>query len=115
MDARTKTKLVNALMTKYKKLYEDVHGTKPKFNSNTEKWGFGYMLDDLDSEAMTTLEYYFSLKKQHSSQDLLRNYPDINQWMHEDIEDEAYRRRLREITKKKVEEHNTQWPQQPST
>lgn len=113
MDARTKTKMVNALMTTYISTYEDKHGRKPTFNRNTEKWGFGYMLEDLGAETMATLEYYFSLKREHTPQDLLRNYHDINKWMSEDAEDEVYRAQLREKTKKKVEEYEKKW-QKPS-
>lgn len=114
MDARTKTKLVNALMTKFIKLYEDKYGQKPKFNRNTEKWGFEYMLTDLGAEAQATLEYYFTLRRFHTSQDLLRNYHEVNQWRVEDIEDEANRRLLAEQTKQRVEEYRARWHQKPS-
>lgn len=115
MDAKTKTKLVNALMTKYIKLYEEKYDVRPKFNRYTEKWGFQDMFDDLGDDAQGTLEYYFTLKRFHSSKDLLSNYHDINTWRIEDIEDEANRRELAERTKKRVEEWEAQWRQKPST
>jgi hypothetical protein len=114
MDAKTKTRKVNALMTKFIQLYEDKYGTKPKFNRNTEKWGFGDMIEDLGAETFSTLEYYFTLRRYHSSQDLLRNYHDINEWMVEDSQDEVERRRLAVETNKRVEEHRARWHQQPS-
>lgn len=114
MDAKTKIKLVNALMTRFVKLYEDKHGSKPKFNRNTEKWGFEHMLIDLGAETQATLDYYFTLRRHHSSQDLLRHYHDINEWRIEDIEDEKNRQILAEQTKIRVEEHRERWHQKPS-
>jgi len=114
MDAKTKTQRVNILMSRFIKLYQDKYEIKPKLNRNTARWDFAYMLDDLGVEAAETLEYYFTLKKMHSTQDFLRNYSEINEWMHEDSEDEIYRKQLREETRKKVEEHDKQW-QKPST
>lgn len=116
MDAKTKTKLVNTLMTRFIKLYEDKYGDKPKFNRNTERWGFGYMVDDLKHEAIDTLDYYFTLSKRiHTSQELLKNYDQFNEWRLEDIEDEENRARLRVETKQRVEEYREQWHQKPST
>lgn len=114
MDQRNKTKLVNSLMTKFIKLYEDKYGSKPRLNRNTERWGFGYMLDDLGSDTFPTLEYYFTLRRFHDAQDLLRNYHEVSTWRHEDIEDEENRRKLAEETKKRVEESRERW-QKPST
>lgn len=116
MDAKTKTKLVNALMTKFIKLYEDKYGQQPKFNRNTEKWGFEYMLLDLGHEALPTLEYYFTLTRRlHTSQELLRNYHEFNEWRAEDIADAERRRQLAIETKKRVEEYRQTWQQKPST
>jgi hypothetical protein len=115
MDAKTKTRKVNALMTKFIQLYEDKYGQKPKFNRHTEKWGFEYMLDDLGIDAQATLEYYFTLKRNHTSQDFLRNYHEIGEWRREDEDDEANRRKLAEETKQRVEEHRARWEQKPST
>ena len=116
MDAKTKNKLVNALMNRFIKLYEDKYGVKPKFNRNTAKWGFEYFLEDVGAEAQDTLDYYFTLDRPngHSSQEFLRNYDDYNKWMIEDAEDAEYRRQLRLKTKQKVEEFEQKW-QPPST
>lgn len=111
MDSKTKTKLVNTLMSTFIKLYEDRHGKKPVFNRNTEKWGFQYLIDDLGEESQTTLAYYFTLDREHTSQDFLRNYHEFNKWMTEDAEDDARRKQLRAQTKKKVEEFEQQWQQ----
>jgi len=114
MDAKTKTKKVNALMTRYIQLYEDKYGRKPKFNRYTEKWGFIDMLDDLGFEAMPTLEYYFTLSgRNHTTLDLFRNSSDLNEWRVQDIEDEENRRLLAIQTKKRVEEHRQRWHQKP--
>lgn len=116
MDAKTKTRKVNALMTKYIQLYEDRYGVKPKFNRYTEKWGFENMLEDLGFEAMPTLEYYFTLARRvHTTSELLRGYPEFNEWRTQDIEDEENRRLLAIKTKERVEEHRKTWQQKPST
>lgn len=115
MDAKTKTRRVNALMTKFIQLYTDKYGQAPRFNRHTEKWGFDYMLDDLGVESLAVLEYYFTLKRNHTSQDFLRNYHEISVWRREDEEDTANRRKLAEETKTRVEEHRARWPQKPST
>lgn len=115
MDAKTKTRKVNALMTKFIQLYEQKYGEKPKFNRHTEKWGFDYMVDDLGVDALAALEYYFTLRRRHSSQDFLRNYHEINEWRIDDIEDEKNRRLLAEETKQRVEEYRNRWHQKPST
>lgn len=104
MDAKTKTKLVNMLMTRYVKLYENRYGKKPVFNRNTERWAFGYLLEDLGHEALPALEYYFTLKRSLNSSDFLKNYHEINQWRQEDEEDRVLRMRLAEKTKRRVEE-----------
>ena len=113
MDAKTKTKLVNALMSRFIKLYEDKYDVKPFFNRYTEKWGFQYFLEDIGAASQDLLDYYFTLAREHSAQDFLRNYQELNKWMIEDAADEAARRKLRADTKKKVEEFNKKW-QQPS-
>lgn len=115
MDAKTKTRKVNALMSKFIQLYEQKYGEKPKFNRHTEKWGFDYMVDDLGVDALAALEYYFTLRRRHASQDFLRNYHEINEWRIEDIEDEKNRRLLAEETKQRVEEYRNRWHQKPST
>lgn len=114
MDAKTTNKLVNALMSRFIKLYEEKYRIKPRFNRYTEKWGFQYLLEDLGAQSQAVLDYYFTLKREHTVQDLLRNYHDFDKWMTEDAEDEAYRRQLRAQTKQKVEEHEKKW-QRPST
>jgi hypothetical protein len=111
VDAKTKNQKVAILMKRFKQLYEDKYGQPPVFNSNTLRWSFGYLLDDLGASAMPTLEYYFTLKTNQEVQDFLRNYPEINKWMIEDAEDAEHRRRLRELTKKKVEEQSGGSPQ----
>ena len=115
MDKAAKTRKVNALMTKFIQLYTDKYGVKPKFNRNTEKWGFGDMVDDLGIDTLPTLEYYFTLKRNHAPIDLLRNYHEIDEWRIEDEEDEVNRRKLAIETKKRVEEHRERWHQKPST
>lgn len=115
MDAKTKTQRVNALMSRFIKLYEEKYGQKPSFNRHTEKWGFEYMLEDLGFEAQATMEYYFTLRRFHSSKDFLQNYHEFNQWRIEDEEDAVKRRELAEKTKKRVEEWEAQWHQKPST
>lgn len=114
MDQRAKTKLVNSLMSKFIQLYEDKYGEKPRFNRNTEKWGFGYMIDDLGAETFPTLEYYFTLRRFHTSQDLLKSYHEVSVWRVEDEEEEKERTILRQETKKRVEESRERW-QKPST
>jgi hypothetical protein len=113
VDARTKTKIVNALMTQFIKLYEQKYGIKPRFNRYTEKWGFEYFLEDCGASAQDLLDYYFTLNRSHTVQDFLRNYQDLSEWMTEDAADEEYRRQLREATKKKVEEFESQWHPKP--
>jgi len=111
MDRAAKTRKVNALMTKFIQLYEDKYGQKPRFNRNTEKWGFGYMVDDLGVDSFPTLEYYFTLRRNQTSADFLHNYHDINDWMREDAEDEIKREALLEQTKKRVKEYEDRWQQ----
>jgi alpha-galactosidase/6-phospho-beta-glucosidase family protein len=114
MDAKTRIKLVNALMTQFIKLYEDKYGVKPKFNRNTQKWAFEHMLADLGVDAQATMEYYFTLRRMHSPDDWKYNYEEINQWRVEDEEDEHNRRLLAVQTKERVEEANARWHQKPS-
>lgn len=113
MDAKTKTKQVNTLMSLYIRHYRDRYGVDPRFNRNTERWGFGYLLDDLGPKAFATLEYYFTLRRKHSTSDFLSNYHDLVDWMREDEEDEQMRQELREQTKQRVKEYEQQWQQQP--
>lgn len=113
MDAKRKTQLVNTLMTRFIQLYEDKYNQKPRFNRNTEKWGFGYMVDDLGAQTFATLEYYFTLRRYHSSGDLLKNYHEIAEWMEEDAKDEVERQTLLEQTKKRVEEYKEKWQTKP--
>jgi hypothetical protein len=72
-------------------------------------------VEDLGLDTLSTLEYYFTLKRNHSQLDLLRNYEEIDEWRREDEEDEVIRRKLAIETKKRVEEHRERWHQKPST
>lgn len=94
---------VNVLMSRYVSEFYKRYGQKPKFNRYKEKWGFEYMFEDLGSEAAGVIEYYFTLNRRHSPQDLLRNYEEISEWRVEDEKDAALRKQLRQETKKKVE------------
>lgn len=94
------------LLSLYEKTYNEKYGRKPSLNRHRDKWGFNDMVEDLGYErAQEVVAYYFELKYiGHPLQDLLRNYDRFSRIMKERAEDEVQRHRIREQTRKRVEE-----------
>jgi hypothetical protein len=95
-----------ALISLYEKLYADKYGQKPSVNRHRDKWGFQDMAEDLGYDrAQYIIRYYFDLKYVgHPLQTLLRSYDRFDEIDRDRQKDEANRLRLREMTKKRVEE-----------
>jgi hypothetical protein len=95
-----------SLISLYEKKYEQKYGSKPSINRHRDKWGFQDMVEDLGYDrAKYIVEYYFDLRYVgHPLQTLLRSYDRFDEIDRDRQNDEVNRLRLRELTKKKVEE-----------
>ena len=95
-----------SLISLFEKHYERKYGRKPSLNRHRDKWGFQDMVEDLGYDrAQEVVSYYFELRYVgHPLQDLLRNYDKFSRVMKERAEDEIERHRIREETRKRVEE-----------
>lgn len=96
----------HALISLYKKLYEQRHREKPTVNTHSVKWGLQDMISDYGyKRSQDILTFYLETERPaHPIDYLLYNYHKINQLMLDKAEDEANRIRLRAETKRRVEE-----------
>lgn len=112
MTDKTVVQQANALITKYVKLYEQTHGSKPLVNRYRDKWGFKSMIEDLGrDDAAKVIDYYFSLTKLHDLIDLFRSYDELHRNRLADEEDARRVAQLQIETAKRVKEYLEKWPQ----
>lgn len=98
---------VHSLVTYFLNAFKSKYDTAPKdFNRYRDKWGFQGMIEDYGMErSKAIIDYYFSTNKHyHPTNYLLFNYEKLNNAMLEREEDEANRKKLREESRKRVEE-----------
>lgn len=96
----------NALLTKYLSLYDRKYGKKPTINRYKEKWSMKDVIESVGyPRAQELLEYYFSTGRTgHPLQWFFYNFDRLDITLKELGSDEEKRRRLREQTKRRVEE-----------
>jgi hypothetical protein len=112
VSERSLAQQANALITKYVKLYTDRYGKAPVINRYRERWGFQSVIEDLGrGEADAVLEYYFSLRMDHSVQNFLRSYDELHK---NRLADEKDKRRVAQLhieTQRRVQEYLDKWHQ----
>jgi hypothetical protein len=106
MATQTRTQKAHALLRLYKEEYKKKFGYEPNVNSNRDKWGFMDMVDDVGYERSRLLiETFFTLYyENYELPKLFRNYDKVLEEQREWEEDQSERRRLRELTRQRVEE-----------
>ena len=91
----------------YKKLYKDKYGNTPVVNAYRDKWGMLDMLESLgEADTRLMLEYHLSTGAPPTLDWLYKNFDVLYRAYNEKIEDERNRERLRQETKKYMEELN---------
>lgn len=100
-------KLAHALVTKYSNLYELKYNRKLTINRHREKWAMQDVIDSVGYDrALELLEYYFRITKSgHPLAWFYYNFDKIDENMIKLQEDNDRRARLREQTKRMVEEN----------
>jgi len=100
-------KLAYALMDKYSNLFYLKYGRKPTMNKYKEKWAMVDVIDSITYDrAIEILEYYFKTTRSgHPLTWFYMNFDKLDEVMLKLEEDEARRARLREQTKRMVEEN----------
>lgn len=100
-------KLAHALVTKYSNLYELKYNKKPTMNRHREKWAMQDVLDSVGYDrALEILEYYFSVTKPgHPLAWFYFNFDKLDEVMVKLDQDKERRQKLREQTKRMVEEN----------
>jgi hypothetical protein len=94
------------LISLYQSLYKERYGSVPSMNKFREKWGMQDVIDSIGFDrTKCLLEYYFTTGKNgHPLQFFYYNFDKIDQVNKEAEKDKENRKRLREATKKMVEE-----------
>lgn len=103
----------NKLTTYYLETYEAKYGFKPVVNRHKARWGMDNVLEDLKpAQVMVLLDYYLETtsNSRHSLEWFFYNYDKLIEKREQYEKDEADRKRLREESKKRVEE----WRQKQS-
>lgn len=94
-----------ALITAYVAGYERVYGAKPTINRYRVKWG---MIDVIESvgydKAKELITYYFTCDARHSPEGFMNSFDRLEEMMVESQQDAARRARLREETRRRMEE-----------
>lgn len=106
MAKMTANQQAYALISLYEKYYTEKYGKKPSLNRHRDKWGFQDMVEDLGpDEAREIIKYYFETPRiDHPLQTLLRSYDQLARIRDERKNDEEDRLKMREETRKRVEE-----------
>jgi len=100
-------KLAYALMDKYSNLFALKYGRKPSLNKYKEKWAMVDVIDSISYDrAVEVLEYYFKTTRPgHPLTWFYMNFDKLDEVMLRLEEDESRRAKLREQTKRLVEEN----------
>lgn len=95
-----------ALLSLYEKLYSEKYNKSPRLNKFKEKWAMQDVIDSIGYERSRELiEYYFKVTKQgHPLQWFLYNFDRLDDMLLQSEEDALRRRKMREATKRMVEE-----------
>jgi hypothetical protein len=104
---KDEAKLAYALVTLYTNLYKNVYNRDPKVNKHRDKWAMQDVIDSVGYErAKQIMEYYFKITKPgHPMNWFLYNFDRLDDVMTKKQEDELRRQKLREQTKRMVEEN----------
>jgi hypothetical protein len=101
-----KNQQAQALLTLFIGLYEDKYGVKPTLNRYRLKWGAVDFIDSVGyTEAKAIVEYYMTVSTNHSFEYLLQSFDKIDTMRKERNSDDERRARLREETRRRVEEY----------
>ena len=104
--AKENSKLTYSLFSLYETLYAQKYSKKPRINKYKEKWAMGDVIDSIGFDrAKELLEYYFKVTKQgHPLQWFFYNFDRLDAMLIQSQADEIKRKKMREATKKMVEE-----------
>jgi hypothetical protein len=106
--AKENSKLTYSLLSLYETLYAQKYSKKPRINKYKEKWAMGDVIDSIGYDrSKELLEYYFKVTKQgHPLQWFFYNFDRLDDMLLQSQEDELRRKKMREATKKMVEERS---------
>ena len=95
-----------ALLSLYEKLYSDKYKKTARLNKFKEKWAMQDVIESVGYDrARELLEYYFRVTKQgHPLQWFFYNFDRLDDMLLQSEEDAQRRKKLREATKRMVEE-----------
>jgi hypothetical protein len=104
--AKADAKQPYALLSLYEKLYSEKYNKVARLNKFKEKWAMQDVIESVGYErARELLEYYFRVTKQgHPLQWFFYNFDRLDDMLIQSEEDARRRQKLREDTKKMVEE-----------
>ncbi len=104
--AKADSKQPYALLSLYEKLYSDKYQKTARLNKFKEKWAMQDVIESVGYErARELLEYYFRVTKQgHPIQWFFYNFDRLDDMLIQSEEDMRRRQKLRQATKKMVEE-----------
>lgn len=104
--AKADSKQPYALLSLYEKLYTEKYRKASRLNKFKEKWAMQDVIESVGYDrARELLEYYFRVTKQgHPIQWFFYNFDRLDDMLLQSQEDELRRRKMREATKKMVEE-----------
>ena len=106
--AKADTKQPYALLSLYERLYSEKYSKVAKLNKFKEKWAMQDVIESVGYDrARELLEYYFRVTKQgHPLQWFFYNFDRLDDMLLQSEEDTQRRRKLREATKKMVEDNS---------
>ena len=104
--AKADSKQPYALLSLYEKLYSDRYQKTARLNKFKEKWAMQDVIESVGYDrARELLEYYFRVTKQgHPLQWFFYNLDRLDDMLIQSEEDSRRRQKLREATKKMVED-----------
>lgn len=104
--AKSDSKQPYMLLSLYESLYSDRYNKSPRINKYKEKWAMQDVIESMGFDrSKELLEYYFKVTKQgHPLQWFFYNFDRLDDMLLQSEEDAQRRRKMREATKKMVEE-----------
>lgn len=105
--AKPTAQQAHKMLAVYKGFYSEKYGRAPVINAYRDKWGMIDMLDALGEDTTRRMiEYHFTTGSPHTLDWLYRNFDVLYAAYNEKLEDERNREKLRQETKKYMEELN---------
>lgn len=108
--SQTTAKQAHSLLSYYELLYKTKYKRAPRLNRYTAKWAMVDVIDAVGYDrTKELLDYFFKVDMSHEFMQFVYNYDGFEEAMEEAAADAERRRKVREATKRRVEDWSREY------